>query len=162
MKSDPRAAQAIDFIKEQVRELEDRLAELRSTANGLARAAGLPPVYGAQATTPASAPPTKSSGGISLATLKQVTQGQFSHCETLGEAARAYFEWRGRAAGFVSLSELHDALVDGGAIFRRKGDAARDELRIALGQEREVLRLRNDYYGLARWQKKERTPIPGG
>ncbi|MBK7396756.1 MAG: hypothetical protein IPJ34_10760 [Myxococcales bacterium] len=155
--TDPRAAQALEYIKEQIRDLEARLAELRGAANGIARAAGLPPVYGVSPTT---TPPGLPAVTIPLAQLKQVTPGQFAQYDTLAEAARAFFEWRGRALGFCSLTEIHDCLVDGGAPFRRKGEAARDELRIALGQDREIARLRNDYYGLARWQKKERTSPP--
>lgn len=164
--ADPRAAQAIEYIQEQIRDLEARIVELKSAANGVARAAGLPAVYGAAGeavgeSKPEPPPATMVEVGEVRASI---VPGQFAGYPTLAEAAKAFFTWRGRALGFVSLDELLASLTTGGAPFRRR-DAARDELRISLGQDKEIARLRNDYYGLARWLehrgKRSQTPRSG-
>lgn len=160
--ADPRAAQALEYIEEQIRDLEARIAELKGAANGVARAAGLPAVYAPSGARIESGPEPPPATMVEVGEVRaSITPGQFAGYPTLAEAAKAFFVWRGRALGFVSLDELLSNLTTGGAPFRRK-DAARDELRISLGQDKEIARLRNDYYGLARWleHRGKRSPTP--
>jgi len=152
--ADPRAEQAIAYIREQVARLESQLAELRASGNLIARQAGLAEPY-----------PTASSGKRAatpsigeLAVAKVPAPGQFAAMNTLAEAAVAYFEWRGRTLGAVSLEDLRDGLVTGSCPGVARDEAAVKRLHDLLGNDPRFGRLKNGYYALAGWVKDRTKP----
>jgi hypothetical protein len=152
--TDPRAKNAIEFIREQVDELEQRLRELKLTANSVARAAGLPPVYGmATAAQFGAAPPA-------MQIAKPISPDQFAAFTSPSLAARAFLAFRGKSFGAVSLDEICDALVAGGYPSARDDEESKLALRLALGKDTELARLKNGYYVLAAWLKRDRTKTP--
>src|SRR4051794_20522748 len=103
--TDRRVVDAIEFIREQVQDLERKISQLKGTANQLAVAAGLPPEF-----EDAEAPKQ---------TQRAIKPDQFAVYSAPSTAARAYFEWRGKDRGAASFEEIHDALVTGGYPFER-------------------------------------------
>jgi hypothetical protein len=153
--TDPRAQNAIEYIQEQVEQLELRLRELKLSANSLARTAGLPPVYlEVEGREPRRAPATQ------MVVEKPIEPDQFATSASSTMAARSYLGWRGRALGAASLDEICSALVKGGFPGATEDDESRQELRLALGKETEIVRLKNGYYVLAAWLKRDRTKTP--
>ena len=155
MAPDPRAESAIEFIREQVDELEQRLRELKLTANSIARAAGLPSVYGmATAAQFGAGPPA------TVQIEKPIAPDQFASCASLALAARAFLAFRGRSFGAATLDEVCTALVAGGFPDARDDDDGKLALRLALGKDSEIARLKNGYYVLSAWLKRDRTKTP--
>ena len=147
---DPGAEQAIAYIRDQIARLEAQITELRTSANTIARAAGLPLPYSDKRA------PTPSIGELAVARVP--VPGQFSACATLGDALLTYFEWRGRALGAVSIDDLLMALVIGGVPGLGRDEASKEKLVELLGRDKRFGRLRNGYYGLAAWTNKTKPP----
>jgi hypothetical protein len=137
-------------MRDQIERMEAQIAELRASANSVARSAGLPLPY------PDKRTPTPSIGELAVARVPM--PGQFGACGSLEDALLAYFEWRGRALGAVSIDDLLMGLVIGGVPALSRDDASKERLRELLGRDTRFGRLRNGYYALAGWLTKTKPP----
>lgn len=148
--SDPRAEEAIAFIREQIAQLETQIEGLRTSANNIARAAGLTPPY------PGSRGATPTVGEMAVAKIP--APGQFAAHANLGDAIVAYFEWRGKALGAVSIDDLLIALCVGNFPGFTRDERSTEILREVLATDPRFSRLRNGYYGPAVWLKDRTKP----
>jgi len=74
--------------------------------------------------------------------------------------ARAFLEWRGQSKGAATVDAIYDALHRGGYSFGNvSASDAKNNLRIAMGKDREVRRLPNGHYGLWDWYPQVRREI---
>jgi hypothetical protein len=144
--TDTRAEDAISFIAEQIARLQSQIGDLKASANNIARAAGLAPPY------PDSRGATPTLGEMAVAKIP--SHGQFAHHTNLSDAVHAYFEWRGRALGAVSLDDLLTGLVIGGLSGLTRDEAGKTTLRDHLAVDPRFGRLRNGYYAPVGWIKK--------
>jgi hypothetical protein len=144
--ADDRFAGAIDALKETIDDLLRQVAEKKMMANSLAQMGGMDPIY-----TDIEQPAEATSAGA-------IRSDQYSNFPGPSAAARAYLESR-RKSGATTIDNIFDALERGGFAFQ-PGDQ-KNNLRIALGKDREVRRLPNGTYGLWVWYpnvKRDRDP----
>jgi hypothetical protein len=153
---DRRVKDALEYIHEQVAARATEMRALMDSANGLARAAGLPLPYpelelGEPAAMPTRPTPADAAG---LAVHKTVRAGQFANHRTPSAAIRAYLEWRGPRGRGVTIDEIMRALSDGGFAFDHGAERARHALRAAVVRDPDVIRSKSGLYALARWAKR--------
>lgn len=137
--ADDRANGAIELLKEMIDKLLAEVAEKKKMANQFAEIAGLPKVYD-------DIDEPQQTAGANL------RPDMFANFSAPSAAARAFLEWRTAAKGATTADVIYEALVKGGYSFGASNASdAKNNLRIAMGKDREVRRLPNGAYGLWDW-----------
>ncbi len=148
---DTRLTEAINAMQEVIDKLLAEVGEKKKLANALARTAGLEPVY-------------NEIEEVASGSSRIVRADQFANYTAPSPAVRKFLELRGEQLGATTVEVIYEALKAGGYNFEHAPPSeAKNNLKVSLGKDSEVLRLPNGCYGLLSWypaQKREKMAKP--
>lgn len=137
--------QVIDELVAEIAKREEENLADKITVNRLLAKLGKPKFYALEGAAPTTAAPA-------VPPTKPIRRGQFAGEPAPATAARAYFKYIGKEAGGATVTEIHDALEQGGFSFNSTNTETRKTgLRVALNKDEKVVNLGNDTFALAEW-----------
>jgi len=145
--------QTLDLVKQQIRELEQKLFEHKRMANSLCELAQIPSAY------------AQVEIGDQVASFP--SRGDEYYGMTMSRAIRLVLEARRNSeVGPATVAEIHQALKAGGYRFDAASDAnEKKSVRICLTKNSSLFhKLPNGKYGLLKWYPRAKPPrnVPDG